>query len=47
MRFDFTATFFQDLDQLKRENARLGFKIWQLIESIQETPFEGLGNQSR
>lgn len=39
----FDEKFIKDLELLKRENNKLGFKVMQLIIDIQNSPFEGLG----
>jgi toxin YoeB len=40
---DFTAQFKADIPKLKKENTKLASKILELINSILETPFEGIG----
>lgn len=39
----FDEKFVKDLDLLKRENNKLGFKVMQLVLDIQKSPFEGIG----
>ena len=33
----------KDIKRLKKENSKLGSKLWELIISILDTPFEGIG----
>jgi toxin YoeB len=41
--FTFTPTFIKDTQLLKREDAKLLGKLWELIGDIQLQPFTGLG----
>ena len=41
--FKFTPVFLENTQLLKREDAKLLGKLWELIGNIQEQPFTGLG----
>ena len=42
-RFNFSDDFLQDTQLLKREDAKLLGKLWELIADIKNQPFTGLG----
>lgn len=45
MKFNFSPQFYKDLAKLKKENSKLGFKVFELIKSIDssENPLAGVG----
>lgn len=43
MQFEFSNQFFDDLRQLKDEQAKLAYKVFELLEDINSQPFTGKG----
>jgi Txe/YoeB family toxin of Txe-Axe toxin-antitoxin module len=44
MRIEITDQFKEDIATLRDENVKLTFKVWELIFSILESPYQGLQN---
>lgn len=42
-KIEITNTFRKHLNKLKKEHPKLGFKVWDLVLSINETPYKGIG----